>query len=78
LAFQRARFVTDKKTRFITKATALEVAIVAGIMLLAVSRTNLVGVVAAALAVVSGRLCAISYLQLAVRRMKRPLCGSAT
>lgn len=71
LAFQRARFVTDKKTRFITKATALEVAIVAGIMLLAVSRTNLVGVVAATLAVVSARISAGVYLLLAYRKIKK-------
>jgi len=73
LAFQRARFVVGKSTRPITKATAIEVAVIAMALLLAVSRTDLVGAVAAALAAVSGRLCAITYLQLASRKIKNPL-----
>ena len=43
----------------------------AGIMLLAVSRTNLVGVVAATLAVVSARFSAGVYLLLAYRKIKK-------
>ena len=65
LAFQRAQFVVGKSTRPITKATAIEVAVIALALLLAVSGTSLIGVTAAALAAMSGRLCAIAYLQLA-------------
>ena len=71
LAFQRACFVIDKKTRFITKSTALEVAIVAGLMLLAVSRTHLIGAVAAASAVVCARFSASVYLLFAYRGIKK-------
>jgi hypothetical protein len=62
LALQRARFVVGKDTRPVTKATAIEVTIIAAVLLTMVSATNLVGVVAAALAAVSGRLCANFYL----------------
>ena len=62
LAFQRARFVVGKNTRPITMATAIEVAVIALALLLAVSGTDLVGVTAAALAALSGRLCAIAFL----------------
>ena len=68
LAFQRARFVTDQETRPITTATAIEVAVIALALLLAVSATDLVGVTAAALAAMSGRVCAITYLHLAGRK----------
>ena len=70
LAFLRARFVVGKNTRPITVATAVEVGVIALALWLAVSRTGLVGVTAAALSAVSGRLCAISYLRLAGRKLK--------
>ena len=62
LAFQRARFVVGQNTRPITLATALEVAVIALALLLAVSFTSLIGVTAAALAAMSGRICANVYL----------------
>ena len=65
LAFQRARLVVSQCTHPITKATAIEVAVIAAVLLLAVSGTGLVGVTAAALAAVCGRCCAITYLHLA-------------
>jgi len=68
LAFQRARFVVGQNTRPITLATALEVAIIALALLLAVSVTSLVGVTAAALAAMSGRICAVAYLHLVGRK----------
>ncbi len=71
LAFQRARLVVGKTTHLITTATAIEVAVIALALLLAVSGTDLVGVTAAALAAVSGRLCAITYLHLTGREMRR-------
>ena len=72
LAFQRARFVVSKKTKPVTMATAIEVAVIAAALVAAVSGTNLVGVVAAALAAASGRLCAILYLHLTGREAKYP------
>ena len=71
LAFQRARFVVGGNTRPITKATAIEVAVIALVLLLVISGTDLVGVTAAALAAMSGRLCAIAYLLLTGRKTKR-------
>lgn len=71
LAFQRARFVIGNDTRPITVATAIEVSVIAAVLLLAVSGIDLVGVTAAALAALSGRLCAITYLQLAGRKTRR-------
>lgn len=71
LAFQRARLVVGQCTHPITKATAIEVAVIAAVLLLAVSGTGLVGVTAAALAAVSGRCCAIAYLHLAGRGRDR-------
>lgn len=63
LAFQRARLVVGQKTRPITIATLMEVAVIAGVLWLAVVSTDLVGVTAAALAAMSGRLCSVFYLQ---------------
>ncbi len=62
LAFQRSLLVKNKKTRPVTIATAIEVTVLAGVLLLAISRMHMIGVVAAALAAVSGRLCANFYL----------------
>jgi hypothetical protein len=77
LAFQRARFVVGKCTHPITKATAIEVAVIAAVLLLAVSGTGMVGVTAAALAAVCGRFCAIAYLHLARRAGENPPAGNS-
>ncbi len=68
LAFQRARLVVGQKTRPITVATASEVSVIAAFLLLAVSGTHWIGVTAAALAAMSGRLCAVIYLQATLKR----------
>ena len=73
LSFQRSHLVKMGKTRPITVATAIEVTVIAGFLLLAVAKTDLIGVTAAALAAVSGRICAIAYLQMAARKMRRAL-----
>lgn len=76
LAFQRARLVVGQRTHPITQATAVEVAVIAAVLLLAVSGTALVGVTAAALAALSGRCCAIAYLHLdGSRKGIRPAGG---
>jgi hypothetical protein len=77
LAFQRAQIVVGKNTRPITRATAIEVAVIALVLLLVVSGTHLVGVTAAALAAVSGRLCAVAYLQQAGREREGSLSRGA-
>jgi hypothetical protein len=68
LAFQRAQFVVGKETRPITRATVIEVAVITTVLLLVVTGTNMIGVTAAALAALSGRLCAVSYLQLVLKK----------
>jgi hypothetical protein len=71
LAFQRARLVVGQETRPITIATAVEVGMIAMVLSLAVSATDLVGVTAAAFAAMSGRVCAVAYLQLVDRKTRR-------
>lgn len=72
LAFQRARLVVGQKTRPVTVATAIEVSVIVGFLLLAVSGSGLIGVTAAALAAMSGRTCAVLYLQLTLSGWKPP------
>lgn len=74
LSYQRSRFVLAKRTRVITLATAVEVGVIASVLLAAVSRTNLVGVLAAALAAVSGRLSSNAFLLWSGRRRDRSPC----
>jgi progressive ankylosis protein len=62
LAFQRSLLVKGKDTRPVTIATAIEVTVIAVFLMLAIFGLRMVGVTAAALAAVSGRLCAIFYL----------------
>jgi hypothetical protein len=62
LAFQRSTLVKAKNTRPVTMATAIEVTVIAGVLLLAISGFHMIGVMAAALAAISGRLCANFYL----------------
>lgn len=62
LALQRSLLIKAKNTRPVTIATAVEVLVIAGVLLLAIFRFHMVGVLAAALAAVSGRLCANFYL----------------
>ncbi|MEI6613608.1 MAG: hypothetical protein WCL37_01805 [Chrysiogenales bacterium] len=70
LALQRSLLVKDKNTRPVTMATMIEVTVIAGVLLLAISRFHMVGVLAAALAAVSGRLCANAYLLWISKRVK--------
>jgi len=62
LAFQRSLRVKEKNTRPVILATAIEVSVIVGVLLLAISGLHMIGVHAAALAAVSGRLCANFYL----------------
>jgi O-antigen/teichoic acid export membrane protein len=71
LAFQRSLLVKGKNTRPITMATAIEVTVIAGVLLLAISWIHMIGIMAAALAAVSGRLCANVYLLRTGKETKR-------
>lgn len=68
LALQRAVVVQGRRTGAITGATATEVVVVALLFLLLGWRAELVGVTAAFLAFVGGRLAANLYLMPSVRR----------
>ncbi len=74
MSFQRALLVSSRLTRPLTGATALEVAAVAVILSVAIFRYDLMGAVAATLAVVLGRIVGNLYLTLpcteAVRSMR--------
>ena len=62
IAFQRSILVGAKVTRPITVATAIEVLIIVGVLLISIEYLNLVGVIAAAFAYTLGRLGANLYL----------------
>ncbi len=66
LAFQRAMLVNLRTTRFITWATLIEVVGIWLVLVLAIGRLDLVGAVAASLALVLGRLGANLYLLVTV------------
>ena len=74
MSFQRALLVSSRLTRPLTGATALEVAAIAVILSVAIFRYDLMGAVAATLAVVLGRIVGNLCLTLpcfeAVRSMR--------
>jgi len=62
LTFQRSLMVNNKKTVHITVATAIEVFTIILLLFFATRWFNMIGIVAAALALLTGRLLANSYL----------------
>jgi hypothetical protein len=62
LTFQRSLMVNNKQTAHITVATAIEVFTIILLLFFATRWFNLIGIVAAALALLTGRLLANSYL----------------
>ncbi len=62
LSFQRAILVTHKRTQPITVGTVLEVSLIAVIMWILIERAFFIGAVAAALAMLLGRLGCNTYL----------------
>jgi progressive ankylosis protein len=62
LSFERALLVHARRTRFITLATGIEVAVIAITLLVLVGFGGWVGAVAAALALLLGRLSSIGFL----------------
>ncbi len=62
LAFQRAILVTNRKTAPITNGTVIEVSIIAVLMFIFIKHLDFIGAVAAALALLIGRLSCNAYL----------------
>ena len=71
LSFQRAMLVNFKATRHVTWATAIEVVGVVTLLAVGVFMMGWVGVVAAAIALVIGRIGANLYLVGSLRRLRR-------
>jgi len=68
LSFQRASLIVARRTRFVTLATAIEAGVLALALLLCVSTFDLVGALAAAIALITGRIAANGFLALSARR----------
>jgi hypothetical protein len=62
LSFQRAVLVINKKSAPITLGTGMEVAAIFLILLITIRYLNFIGIIAAAIALILGRLLANSYL----------------
>jgi hypothetical protein len=62
ISFQRSLLVKNEKTAPITIATSIEVVAIFAILFVAIAVFNPIGAIAAAIAYVSGRLCANIYL----------------
>ena len=62
LSFQRARLIITSRTRLVTLATAVEAIALAAALYMCVSTFGLVGALAAAIAVILGRLAANGLL----------------
>ncbi len=62
LSFQRARLIVGRRTRLVTLATAIEAGCLAMALFLSVRTFDLVGALAAAIAVMIGRLAANTFL----------------
>ncbi|RQV99299.1 MAG: hypothetical protein EH225_11810 [Calditrichaeota bacterium] len=69
LAFQRSLLVTNKKTTPITVATSIEVLTIVSVLFIMTRIFDFVGIIAAACALLGGRLLANSYLFLPFRRV---------
>jgi progressive ankylosis protein len=74
ISFQRALLVQRGNTSPITMATVIEVTGILSVLYLAIIHLQVIGVTAAAMAFLSGRLAANTYLHLKLRRLSRR-CG---
>ncbi len=73
LAFQRAMVVNLRITRFVTVATLIEVTAIALGLWVGIYRYGMVGVFAAATAMMFGRLCSNTFLALCIRsKLQKP------
>jgi O-antigen/teichoic acid export membrane protein len=73
LSFQRATLVAAKRTSPITLATGLEVSVIILILLIAVWQFDMIGAVAASIALFAGRLVANGWLARPVLRAVRDI-----
>jgi hypothetical protein len=71
LSFQRAILVDARRTRFITVATVIEVAVIILGLWLAIDLADMVGALAAAVAMVAGRLAGNVFLHFPCRAVVR-------
>jgi hypothetical protein len=69
ISFQRALLVKNEKTVPITIATSIEVIAILIILLITIAGLNLIGAIAAAIAMIIGRLCANTYLFIPCRKV---------
>jgi O-antigen/teichoic acid export membrane protein len=68
MSFQRAILMQARRTRPITVATTMEVAVIAGTFMIAGWGLGLVGITAAFAAFLTGRLVSTGYLLFAARK----------
>ncbi len=79
LSFQRSLLVNNKRTTPITVATAIEVLTIVVVLFIMIRLFDFIGIIAAALALLGGRLLANSYLYLPYRKiLKGPSSGNVT
>jgi hypothetical protein len=69
LSFQRALMMNSHRTKHVTIATATELGLIVILLVLAIDLMDMIGVIAAAFALVSGRLMANVYLFFPTYRM---------
>jgi hypothetical protein len=72
LSFQRSRFILNGQTRIITIATAIELGATVLILFLCIGRLNMVGVIAASVAMVCGRFGSNLFMLFAARSADQP------
>jgi hypothetical protein len=75
LSFQRAMLVNDRRTLHVSIATGLEVIGVAAVLTIGIGPLRAIGAIAAASALMIGRLAAVVYLLIPVRAAVRRLTG---
>ena len=73
ISFLRAFMVNNNRTGFITIASAIEVCVIIVLLQILIHTAPLVGAVAAAIALMSGRIAAVIYLFFPYFRLKRTL-----
>ena len=77
LSFQRSRFILNRQTRFVTIATAIEVASLALVLAIGIGHFRMIGVVAGSAAMLAGRLSSNAFLFVARSMPPDPLLRDA-
>jgi hypothetical protein len=71
LSFQRARWILEHRTRVVSIATTVEATILATTLFIALGAFNMIGAAGGALAMLTGRLAASTYLYTCTHRQRR-------